>query len=233
MTSSARKPPLRGTLGVWILLILTLASGCRTIRPPNPSETELVDRARRLQPSRWEADQTMVFEFKRRWWEPTLRMPLLGYAASDSTTGDYRLVCLSPLGIRMFEVSRVDGREQALLPWPELQKNRILVDSILRDTDRLINARLPSQFAVTTSSPDRVVIEYADGGSNKTVCAISAPDALVATRSFYEGYRPTVDMKYSDYRSVEGGVVPFRVLLINRVYGYRLNLTIREFHLGH
>lgn len=232
MTSRARKQPVRGAPGVWLLLILALASGCRTIRPPNSGEAALVDRARRLQPSRWEADQTMVFEFKRHWWEPSIRMTALGYAASDSTTGDYHLVCLSPLGLRMFEVSRVDGREQAFLPLPELQKNRFLVDSILRDTDRLINAGLPSRFVVTASSPDRVVIEYSDGGSNKTVCAISAPDALVATRSFYEGYRPAVSMEYSDYRSAGGGVVPFRVKLINRLYGYRLNLTIREFRLG-
>lgn len=214
-----------------LLALLLAAPACRTIHPPADEETvALIARTRALQPGSWDATQALIFEIKLRWWQPAIRMTMLGYATFDAGSGDYRLVCLSPLGIRMFEVSRTAGIEQAVLPSPELQKKPLLVESIRRDASRLIAPPLPDRFTVAASSPSLATIEGANGSSHKVVCEISVPDRVVLSASFFEGDRRAADVRYEDYRDVDGARVPHRVVLVNRQHRYRLTLSVKEFH---
>jgi hypothetical protein len=89
---------------------LLFLSSCRSLPPLPPADAARIpaDYAAAL-PVLFTAQQTMVFEFKPHWWWPTIRMTALGYARVNRKTGDYAVVCLSPLGVKVFDVARSNG----------------------------------------------------------------------------------------------------------------------------
>ena len=95
----------------WMFVFsLVFLSSCRSLPPLAPADAARipVDYAAVL-PVSFTAQQTMVFEFKPHWWWPTIRMTALGYAMVNRKTGDYAVVCLSPLGVKVFDVARSNG----------------------------------------------------------------------------------------------------------------------------
>lgn len=213
-----------------VAALLALTVGCRTLPPPAERVTSLLDRAHRQLPVRWDAIQTVIFEIKPHWWWPTVRMTILGYAAADSSTGDYRLVCLSPLGMKMFEISRIGGRESVSIPTPELFDKADFLNSVRRDASRLVGLDLPRQFRVAHWDSSRLTIEDTSAPLTRTRYVLSISNATLLEKSYYEGGHCLADVAYSDYHTVDGVMVPYRVVLRNREHDYRLSLAVKEFH---
>lgn len=213
-----------------VAFVVTATPGCRTPPPAAMTVTDTLDRANRNLPLQWDAIQTVVFEIKPRWWWPPVRVTTLGYAAANRATGDYRLVCLSPLGIKMFEVSRINGRESASTPAPEFRDKQDFLDSIRRDASRLVQLDLPKKFRVTDWSSECMTIEDASTATNRTRYVLSMSTSTVVSKLFYEGSRCVAQADYSDYRKVDGTEAPFRVVLHNKKTDYRLSLSVKEFH---
>ena len=130
----------------------------------------------------------------------------------------------------MFEVSRINGRESASTPAPELLDKPDFLNSIRSDASRLVQLELPRKFRVTDWSSRCMTIEDTSTPANRTRYVLSIPTATVVSKLFYEGSRCVAQADYSDYRKVDGSEAPFRVVLHNKTSDYRLSLSVKEFH---
>jgi len=215
------------------LLVLTswlsFSTSCRTLPAPAPGEMARVANAcEAALPLEYEARQTLVFEVKPRWWWPTIRMTALGYAQVNRKTGDYAVVCLSPVGMKVFDAVRTNGQDRVRLAFPTASAKA-------QEVERAIGADLGVLYSKLAPAPGTVVRR---GGDRWEFCERHGDSV---TRYEFRGTPLRLVMKdvsspagrtvltFGDYREAAGRTYPALVTLTNRRHGYKLTIRTHDF----
>ncbi|MEI6563659.1 MAG: hypothetical protein WCO42_05045 [bacterium] len=207
-----------------LILLPLFLSSCRTL-PPNPEAVARVKVAYEAEPSvPYEARQSMVMEFSPHWWWPTLRMTVLGYSRVNPKTGDYAVVCLSPLGVKLFDVARTNGQTTARISLPVPGGQQEAEKAIGDDISRLYFDMTPAPGATVTQKGGRLVFWWRDGKDWNEYEYDILSTRLVRKAACLDGSLST--LVFGDYRKLPCGTYPLAMKLTNSKNRY--SLTIRN-----
>jgi hypothetical protein len=217
------QPPTRVRYGVpgWAVLLMfcpvIFMASCRTVPLLPPAEAGKIPAAFEAGlPDSFKAQQTLVFEFKPHWWWPTIRMTALGYATVNRKTGDYAVVCLSPLGVKLFDVACSNGVTTTRLMIPARGDQSAMGKAISDDISNLYFNLTPPPDADVKQRGERVIFrgtqgEYEFNGTS---------GELVRKVVWTPESRST--LTFGDYSRETGLTYPATMTLENNLRRYRL-----------
>lgn len=221
---SSPEPRTLNPFPLLIVLIGLFLVSCQSL-PSLPPE-----QARRLPvaydqalPASFNAQQTLVFEFKPHWWWPTIRMTALGYATVNRKTGDYAVVCLTPMGMKLFDVSCSNGVATTRMTIPSRGDPAIMGKAISDDIGSLYFDLAPAPGAEVKQRGQRVIFRSASGEHEYNAVSGELIRKVVRTPDT----RST--LTFSDYRQGTGLAYPETMTLRNHNNRYRL--TVRTLKL--
>lgn len=203
---------------MFIVLLLFMVS-CRSLPPITPLEAARIPWGyEQALPVSFKAQQTLVFEFKPHWWWPTLRMTALGYATVNRKTGDYAVVCLSPLGVKLFDVACSNGVTATRLMIPTGGDQAAAGKAISDDIGNLYFGLVPPPTAAVKQKGDCLVFRSASSEHefNRNT------GQLVRKEVWTDHSRST--LTFGDIRKENGYSLPGSMTLENHAYGYRLKI---------
>lgn len=226
VTATAYQRRLRSLCGggrVFVLILSLFLVSCRTALPPEPADVARVQAAYNgVRPTAFEAKQSLVFGFRPHWWWPTVRMTTLGYATVNPRTGDYAVVCLSPMGLKLFEVERKDGRTEARIAMPVKGDPDEVGRAMGRDISRLYFDLVPPPDAKVSRKRESLVFRSSTGEDWREYEFDILTTRLVRKTESRGGECSTVT--FGDYERFSCGVLPTTMELINQKSRYTLTL---------
>lgn len=214
-------------------MIGVLATSCRTPQAPpaaGAGGAALTDPF----PTRFTAQQSVVMTFRPHWWWPAIRFTALGYAAVDRVTGDFSVVGLSPLGVKLFEATRRGGVEKVTMAWPMKGDADAMGRAIGQDVASLYLGLMPPAGTVRRQGGRQTtVVAENDGGRTEWTFATDTGRLCQKVERSRAGTRTVV---FDDYKPVAGegatSECPARIVLRNSRFRYTLmirqNLCVRS-----
>jgi hypothetical protein len=207
---------------MFAFLLLFLVS-CQSLPSLAPEEANRIPMAyEQSLPDSFKAQQTLVFEFKPHWWWPTIRMTALGYAAVNRKTGDYAVVCLSPMGVKLFDVSCSNGVTATRLMIPARGDQSAMGKAISDDISSLYFNLTPPPDANVKQRGQRVIFR-SDWTEHEYDRITGKLDRKVV---WNDGARST--LTFGDYREEAGATCPATMTLQNHRYHYRLTIRVMK-----
>jgi hypothetical protein len=201
---------------------LALSASCRTTCAPRPAAPSTI--LAEPFPRRFDARQSVVLAFRPHWWWPAVCFTALGYATVDRATGDFAVVGLSPLGVKLFEARRHGGSMTNSLALPVQGAEREIAQAIGTDIASLYFDLLPPPDAEACRNRRRIVCAAESAGTEfEWVFARDTGRLLRKTERLAAGERI---VSFQDYRPSPAGDFPARIVLRNRRFGY--TLTVRH-----
>ena len=212
-----------------ILLLLLTTAGCQLCAPRATVSVRAPAGPAQPLPDIFTATHAVVFEFKPHWWWPTLRLAALGYASVDCVTHSYRVVCLSPLGVKLFEVSKTNGATQVNTLLPTAGKQQPLVQAMGGDVASLFFDLVPPAGTLGEAREETWFFSC-PAEQCRTEYTLAATTGLPVKKEIYEGRKRVKTVTFEDFASVEGRAVPSHISLQDRRNDYRLIFVLKEFH---
>ena len=177
--------------------------------------------AARLAP-RFEQINAVTFHFKGR------TLTALGMAAVDRPARNFTVACMTPLGVKLFDVVCRDGRVESSFVMPELaQRGGDLAQAASADLARAYLDWQPPHGTPYVVKNGRLVFSVPDG-VGVTEYRYAGHEGCLAEKIYYEKGRRRWSVAYRDYTSSSGGLVPNGLVIQNKQYGYRLVVTTRN-----
>ncbi len=177
--------------------------------------------AARLAPS-FEQVNALVFRFKLH------DMAALGVASVDLPTRSFAATCMTPLGVKLFDVVCSGGRVEGRFVHPELAKRGgDLAQAAGADLTRAYLDWQPPERTPHAVRDGRLVFAAADA-TGVTEYRYAWRDGRLAEKIRFEKGRRLWSVEYRAYASGDGGLIPTGIVIANRQYGYRLVVSTRE-----
>jgi hypothetical protein len=216
---------------LYALLACALLAGCATTPfadpPPFVPGTEAFGSipARfdaRLAP-RFEQVNAVTFTFRMR------QLTALGLVAVDRTARAFRVSCMTPLGVKLFDVVCTNGVAEGHFVHPELaRRGGDLAQAVADDLMRAYFDGQPPAATPGMFRRGRLVFTVADARGT-TEYRYAWTDGRLAEKVRREAGKTRWSIAYRDYAAVADGLlVPGGLVIDNRHYGYRLVVTTRE-----
>jgi hypothetical protein len=172
--------------------------------------------------------QTLVFEFRPHWWWPTVRIAALGYAVIDRSVGEYALACLTPLGVKLFDISRSGGEARARFSIPLPGDQKTVGKAIDADiADLYFDLTPPTNATVRTRAGE--IVFRSPAGPRRVDYVFSSTTGQLLLKTRFEGRRRINTIVFSDYRTERGRSYPATAVLKNHREGYALTLKVLSF----
>ena len=212
------------------LLCCVWGTGCATVPFPAPEPFSVADGAWEEIPARFEARlapkyeqvNAVVFRFRMR------EMAALGYAAVDLPARSFSVVCLNPVGIKLFDVVCDHGRIEGHFVAPEIEKR----GGDLAQAAGVDLQRAYFDWSPPAGTPHRIrngrLVFSAEDETGRTEYRYAGPDGRLAEKVRMEKGRVQWIVEYRGFRQDENGWIPSGIVIHNRQYGYRLVVSARE-----
>ena len=215
----------------YLLLAATLLTGCATLPFPEPPPCVPASAATayaipgsfaaRVAP-RFEQVNAVVFVYRMR------RLAALGLAAVDRPARAFSVSCVTPLGVKIFDVVATNGAATARFVNPALAaRGGNLAQAVADDL-----ARAYFDWAPPPGTPGafrrRRLVFAVDDASGTTEYRFAWADGRLAEKIRREGGRRRWSIAYRGYGVTPGGLVPTAMCIDNHQYGYRLVVNTRE-----
>jgi len=210
-------------------LSLLFLTGCASIpfkdvpRTAPGTNSALTVRAAfaRTQDSNYEALQSVVFQLFGR------KMTGLGYFSVDTDTSAFALSCMTPMGMKLFDIQGQGDTVEAVFALPQFGKKENLARAVGLDLKRTYFDILPPEKAEIRWKKDRLVfIEHQTDG--RTEYDFGGPDQLLLEKRVYAGRKMVCRIRYYEYEPQNGFLYPHGIILENRNYHYRLILRLKS-----
>jgi hypothetical protein len=183
-------------------------------------------------PARFTARQSVVMSYRPHWWWPAVSLTALGYVSVDRETGDFAVVCLSPLGVKLFEATRRGGVETVTMAWEAKGDTGEMGRAIGGDIAGLYFGIMPSEGAVRKQGRRQTTV-VSERGGERTEWRFAVDTGRLARRTEWnrDGKRMAI---LEDYQSVplpdrpgESSSIqyPSRVVLSNSRFHYTLTVN--------
>ena len=174
-------------------------------------------------PENFQLLNTVVFEYS---WHSFMG---IGYVDVNRQNGLFKVVCLNPLGVRLFELS---GDREAIVTHnvlPALMEYGDLPTAVGTDIRKIYFDLVPSDTARVRKSTYKInfrqpfgtgVMEYEFAGKGRELVekVYSEDDEVIWRISYYE------------YREQNGKRYPQGIVMINYKYGYQLTVRQKELY---
>lgn len=212
------------------VLTAALLSGCASVpfAAPEPYVPGGNDPARvpadfaaRVAPH-FEQVNAVVFHFRGR------ALTALGMASVDRPARAFVVTCMTPLGVKLFDVVCRDGHAEGRFVHPELEKRGgNLAQAAAVDLARAYLDWQPPPGTPHTVAGARLVFAATDA-TGTTEYRYAGADGHLAEKTHIEGGRRRWSVAYRNYAQTAEGLVPQGLVIENRQYGYRLVVTTRD-----
>ncbi len=218
------KPPLVATA-----LACSLLLGCVSRPFPDPPPfaagappAEVPARfAARLAPQ-FEQVNAIVFRFRLR------ELTTLGMAAVDVPNRSFAVTCMTPLGVKLFDLVCTQGQVEGRFVHPELAKRGGDLAEVAGDD--LLHAYFDWQPPAGTPhrlAGERLVFVAADP-TGKTEYRYAWRDGRLAEKIRFEEGRRQWTIEYREYAEGGDGLTPTGMVITNHRHKYRLIVSTRQ-----
>jgi hypothetical protein len=213
---------------VFILATLSLFTGCQTSPFAEPPPFGMMDREPSAVPARFQAKLASQFEeqnalvFHYRWMD----MAALGVASVDRETRSLAVTCMTPLGVKIFEVVCTNGVVSKSFVMPALEdKAGPIASSAGADLMFAYFDLLPPSTAAWHLTKDRLVFKVSDA-DGVTEYRYAWADGKLAEKIRREKKHGIFRLvEYRAYTMTELGLVPTALRIRNGLQGYTIDVS--------
>jgi hypothetical protein len=214
-----------------LLLGVALLAGCSVapFRETPPvcmaavDPQQLLAQYREALPERLQLLNSVVFAYRWR------AFTGIGLLEIDRPAQTFRIVCLNPLGVKLFELSGDAQQTEAhfVMP-PLLEQGGDFAGTVGEDIRRIYFDVVPAPAASIVRQRHAIVFRQPSGdGVLEYVFAGVAGD--LAEKRFYDAADDLVwKVSYYEYREDHGKRSPQGIVLVNYRHGYRLTVRPKE-----
>ena len=227
MTNSHRKQPCTFVI-VACLVGLSLITGCQTrsrFSEPPPFAVSDIDPSD--VPARFFSKMAPQFEelyslvFHYRWMEFTA----VGMASVDTKTRSLAVTCMTPLGVKMFDVICKDGVLEKAFVLPALGDNaEQITKSAGADLMRAYFDTVPPIGAPWSQTRDRLIFKVKDE-QGTTEYRYAWNDGRLAEKIRVEKGDTLWCIEYREYAETPTGRMPTGLMIRNKERGYSIEVT--------
>lgn len=211
------------------LMIFFLAAGCagaphgKTETPPpgDISPDSVVERFRENLPDKYLLLNSVSFEWAGQ------RFFGLGLIEVDSEKGSFSVICINPMGPKMFEISGDENGIRGNFTIEGLPKKEVFTEAVGKDIRRMFFGLTPSSFA--EGKKKRAGVVFREPHAQGTLRYVFAgEEAQLAEKSLYGPEGLIWRVSYNDYRRENGKLYAGEIILKNIEYGYSLIIRLKE-----
>lgn len=211
--------------GAFLTVCIALMCSCRTMPPLEPVQAaRVLSLVEASQPESFKAQQVLVFAFKPHWWWPTIRMTALGYAVVNRKAGEYAVVCLSPMGVKIFEAKRCEGVATVTMAFPVKGDTGAMGKAIGADIESLYLGRIPPSNAIWRQRGGELTATLDSGDRHEEWWF--AADTVRLFKKTVRTPAGTRTLTFDDYKPFAGGMCPGHMMLRNDRFRY--SLTVQQ-----
>lgn len=215
-----------------LLGALFVSAGCSTLPRGEPVPTDMADqvveRYKNRLPPHFEVMHAVVITIKPHWWWPAISQVTIGCSTVDRATRSYEVTCFSPLGMKLFNISRTNDLISGTLLLPGTDRHELMVQAIGTAISRAYLDMSPGPGA-TAVRQDGVMIMTRFSGNHRTDYTFSGTNAVLSSKEYFDGRKRIMTVSYSDYRTETNGLFPGRMSLKDHRNGYNLLFLLKEF----
>jgi hypothetical protein len=216
------------------MAMLSLTTGCPTPIPKSPFEPpppfgalpqspeEIPQQFHRLLAPRFEEQNALVFHYFIRWMK--LDMAAVGVASVDRETRSLAVTCMTPMGVKIFEVVCTNGILAKSFVIPALEeKAGPLATAAGYDLMHAYFDLLPPATAEWHLTKTRLVFTARDP-YGVTKYRYAWPDGKLAEKTRYEDDFMVWSVAYRAYTMTDLGLVPTALRIVGRT-GYIIDVS--------
>jgi hypothetical protein len=212
-----------------LIILMLIAGGCRSLPFQEPVWTplsserpqSLIERFQSTLPDSFQLLNTIVFEYNWRTFSG------IGYVDINRQDKTFKVVCLNPMGVKLFELSG-DGHRvtnhytiAAFTPYGDV------TTAVGDDIRRIYFDLVPSPDARIWKRKYSVSFRQSSGsGTMEYVFAGTAGDLV--EKNYYDHSGLAWRVSYYEYREQNAKRYPRGIVLIHYNYGYRLTIRQKE-----
>jgi hypothetical protein len=215
-----------------LLFCLAAAAGCRSIPFKDIDYVPLaeVNPALMLEDfkaalaQKLEIINSIVFEFK---WHS---FAALGYTQLDLEQGTFKVSCMNPVGIKLFELEGNRQKVDAVFVLKELLERGDLPKAVGEDIRRIYFDMAPDAAAKVKKEKYRIIFTQKTGRQTLKY-VFAGQQRWLTEKHYYEGRRNLWSVYYYNYLNQEGKLYPSALILSHHRFGYNLVIRLKEVRL--
>ncbi|MBI4710048.1 MAG: DUF3261 domain-containing protein [Nitrospirae bacterium] len=172
-------------------------------------------------PDNFKLINTIVFEYN---WS---KFSGIGYITVDAGEEIFTVVCINPIGIKLFELSGAKDRIDSHFALEQFTKKGNFAGTVGEDIRRVYFNLTPSPEAAIKKKRLQIIFSEPSGaGVVEYIFAGSA--GHLTEKNFYEDDILSWRVSYYEYREKDGKFYPGGIVLKNYKYGYSLIIKLKE-----
>ena len=214
---------------IFLSFLILFCSGCVSLPFKSIDYAPLGD----INPAAWRAQfqaslpaeleliNSIVFQYKWR------SFSALGYTYLDLVNNTFRVSCMNPVGIKLFELTGGRGKIEANFVLKELLQQGDLPRAVGEDIRRVYFDMLPALEAKVEKQKNKVIFSQPfDDGTMKYVFGGSRH--LLTEKHYFEKNRRLWSVYYYEFQEHQGKLYPSGILLKHHRFGYNLIIRLKE-----
>ncbi len=164
---------------------------------------------------------TIVFEYRWR------KFSGIGQVTADMLEKTFAVVCINPMGVKLFEISGDKDTTNSRFVMEPLSKKGDIAKAVGEDIRRIYFDLIPQSNAESIKSKYKLIFKQAhNAGIIEYVFA--GVDGYLIEKKYYEDGDPVWGVSYYEYRIKGGKLYPGGIILNNFKYNYRLIVRLKE-----
>ena len=216
---------------VQFIVVVLVVAGCGAVpfkeaaRGPLPAGNPraIVERFQASMPANFHLLNSIVFEYNSR------AFPAIGYVDIDRKNELLKVVCLNPMGVKLFELSGDRDKVENHYTIAALSRFGDITTAVGNDIRRVYLDMTPSPEARV--SVGRHSLRFRQPfGAGVLEYVFSGPEGDLIEKNFYGDTGLAWRVSYYDYREQNGKRIPHGILFLNYDFHYRLTVRQKEFH---
>jgi hypothetical protein len=216
---------------VTLLIGIILVSGCAHIPFQDTQNVSLeaadpkgvVEQFKANSPEQFQLLNSVVFEYS---WNTFMG---IGYIDINRLTSQFKVVCLNPMGVQLFELSGDRDTIVTHNAMPALMKYGDLPTAVGTDIRRIFFDLVPSERASVWKSTYKINFRQAYGPGVMEYEFAGKGQELVE-KVYSENNETIWRISYYEYREQNGKHYPQGIIMINYKYGYQLTVRQKELY---
>lgn len=181
----------------------------------------LVEQFRNSSPEKFMLINTIVFGYN---WN---KLSALGYVKVDAGEKTFAVVCINPMGVKLFELKGDKDKIDSHFVMEQFLKKGNFAGTVGEDIRRIYFGLAPSSSALVNKKKLKVVFsEPAGAGILEYIFA--GPAGFLVEKNYYEDGILNWRVSYYEYLQKDGKNYPSGIILENYRYGYSLTIKLKE-----
>lgn len=181
----------------------------------------LVEKFKNNSPENFRLINTIVFEYN---WN---KLSAIGYIEVDVSGKTFKVVCINPIGVKLFELSGDESKVDTVFAMEQFTKNNNFASTVGADISRVYFNLIPSHEAKIKKKKHQIkFIEPSGAGVVEYVFA--GAEGYLVEKGYYEEDMLNWKVSYYEYQQKDGKIYPAGIILKNYKYGYTLTIKLKE-----